>query len=123
MIRRPPRSTRTDTLFPYTTLFRSDGRDGPANQNRLCVKGRFGWDYIYSPHRLTKPLIRRDDAPKRWDDQVDSMNPWTHFREANWEEALEKAAGGLNKVYEANGPKGLDGFGSAKGTNEEAYSF
>src|SRR3546814_12860983 len=48
-----------------------DGRDGPANQNRLCVKGRFGWDYIYSPHRLTKPMIRRDDAPKRWNDQVD----------------------------------------------------
>ncbi|WP_340119595.1 formate dehydrogenase subunit alpha [Pelagibius sp. 7325] len=100
-----------------------DGRDGPANQNRLCVKGRFGWDYIYSPHRLTKPLIRRDDAPKRWDDQVDSMNPWTHFREATWEEALERAAGGLKKVYEENGPKGLAGFGSAKGSNEEAYLF
>jgi len=100
-----------------------DGRDGPANQNRLCVKGRFGWDYIYSPHRLTTPLIRRDDAPKRWDDQVDSMNPWTHFREATWEEALERAAGGLKKVYEENGPKGLAGFGSAKGSNEEAYLF
>ncbi|MGF1628056.1 MAG: formate dehydrogenase subunit alpha [Kiloniellaceae bacterium] len=100
-----------------------DGRDGPANQNRLCVKGRFGWDYIYSPHRLTKPLIRRDDAPKRWDDQVDPMNPWTHFREASWDEALEKAAGGLKQVYDENGPKGLAGFGSAKGSNEEAYLF
>jgi len=100
-----------------------DGRDGPANQNRLCVKGRFGWDYIYSPHRLTKPMIRRDDAPKRWDDQVDPMNPWTHFREATWEEAFERAAGGLRKVYEENGPKGLAGFGSAKGSNEEAYLF
>ncbi|MPZ10956.1 MAG: formate dehydrogenase subunit alpha [Kiloniellaceae bacterium] len=100
-----------------------DGRDGPANQNRLCVKGRFGWDYIYSPHRLTKPMIRRDDAPKRWDDQVDPMNPWTHFREASWEEALERAAGGLKKVYDDNGPKGLAGFGSAKGSNEEAYLF
>src|SRR3546814_8005309 len=37
-----------------------DGRDGPANQNRLCVKGRLCWDYIYSPHPLNKPLIRRD---------------------------------------------------------------
>ena len=35
-----------------------EGRDGPANQNRLCVKGRFGFDYIHHPHRLTKPLIR-----------------------------------------------------------------
>src|SRR3546814_3576048 len=55
--------------------------------------------------------------------QVDPMNPWTHFREASWEEALEKAAGGLKKVYEENGPKGLAGFGSAKGSNEEAYLF
>src|SRR3546814_16706798 len=51
------------------------------------------------------------------------MNPWTNFREATWEEALEKAAGGLNKVYEANGPKRLAGFGSAKGSKEEAYLF
>jgi formate dehydrogenase major subunit len=100
-----------------------DGRDGPANQNRLCVKGRFGWDYIYSPQRLTKPLIRRDDAPKRWDDQVDPLNPWTHFREATWEEALDRAAGGLKQVYDTTGPAGLAGFGSAKGSNEEAYLF
>ena len=100
-----------------------DGRDGPANENRLCVKGRFGFDYIYHPHRLTKPLIRREDAPKRWDDQVDPANPWTHFREASWNEALDYAAGGLKKIYEAEGPKGLAGFGSAKGSNEEAYLF
>src|SRR3546814_7038341 len=68
-------------------------------------------------------MIRRDDAPKRWNDQVDPMNPWTHFREASWEEALDRAAGGLKKVYEENGPKGLAGFGSAKGSNEEAYLF
>ena len=41
-----------------------DGRNGPANEQRLCVKGRFGFDYIGHPHRLTKPMIRRDDAPK-----------------------------------------------------------
>ncbi len=125
-----------DTLCPYcgvgcqTTvhvkndkILYIDGRDGPANQNRLCVKGRFGWDYIYSPQRLTKPMIRREDAPKRWDDQVDPMNPWTHFREATWEEALDKAAAGLKKVYEEMGPSGMAGFGSAKGSNEEAYLF
>jgi formate dehydrogenase major subunit len=125
-----------DTLCPYcgvgcqTTvhvkddkILYVDGRDGPANENRLCVKGRFGWDYIYSPHRLTKPLIRRDDAPKKWDDQVDPMNLLTHFREATWEEALDKAASGLKKVYQENGPAGLAGFGSAKGSNEEAYLF
>ncbi|MEX2631373.1 MAG: formate dehydrogenase subunit alpha [Tistlia sp.] len=100
-----------------------DGRNGPANQNRLCVKGRFGWDYIEHPHRLTRPLVRRDDAPKRGDDQVDPANPWTHFREASWEEALDRAAVGLKAVFEREGPKGLAGFGSAKGSNEEAYLF
>ncbi|WP_227010443.1 formate dehydrogenase subunit alpha [Pelagibius marinus] len=125
-----------DTLCPYcgvgcqTTvhvkddkILYIDGRDGPANQNRLCVKGRFGWDYIYNKQRLTKPMIRREDAPKRWDDQVDPLNPWTHFREATWEEALDKAAAGLKKVYDEMGPSGMAGFGSAKGSNEEAYLF
>jgi len=100
-----------------------DGRDGPANRNRLCVKGRFGYDYIYHPHRLTKPMIRRDDAPKGADVQVDPANPWTHFREATWEEALERAAGGLGTIFERDGGTALAGFGSAKGTNEEAYLF
>ncbi len=58
---------------------------------RLCVKGRFGFDYINHKHRLTKPLIRRDDAPKSGDTWVDPSDPFTHFREATWEEALERA--------------------------------
>ena len=70
-----------------------DGRDGPANQNRLCVKGRFGFDYVHHPHRLTDPLIRRADAPKTGDITVDPANPWTHFRTASWEEALAAASG------------------------------
>ncbi|MCH7795431.1 MAG: cytidylate kinase family protein [Proteobacteria bacterium] len=69
-----------------------DGRDGPANRNRLCVKGRFGYDYISHPHRLTKPMIRRADAPKAGDIQIDPADPWTHFREASWDEALDAAA-------------------------------
>ena len=99
------------------------GRNGPANQNRLCVKGRFGMDYASHEGRLTKPLIRKEGVEKRWDDEVDPNNPYTHFREATWEEALEKAAGGLKKVLNEQGPKGLSGFGSAKGSNEEAYLF
>jgi formate dehydrogenase major subunit len=81
-----------------------DGRDGPANRNRICVKGRFGFDYISHPHRLTKPMIRRADAPKQWDIQIDPANPWTHFREAAWEEAMDAAAGGLTR---ASGPTTL----------------
>ena len=100
-----------------------DGRDGPANHNRLCVKGRFGFDYVSHPHRLMKPLIRRDDAPKTPDTMVDPANPWTHFREATWDEALVRAAGGLKRIRDEDGPDALAGFGSAKGSNEEAYLF
>src|SRR6202521_192378 len=101
----------------------AEGRDGPANHNRLCVKGRFGFDYIHHPHRLTKPLVRLPNAKKDSNDQVDPANPFTHFREASWEEALDIAARGLVKVRDEKGAKALAGFGSAKGSNEEAYIF
>ncbi|MEM9715812.1 MAG: formate dehydrogenase subunit alpha [Pseudomonadota bacterium] len=94
-----------------------DGIDGPANENRLCVKGRFGFDYIHHPHRLTKPLIRREDAPEKGLN-VDPGNLMTHFREASWDEALDVAANGLK-----GRGKEVAGFGSAKCTNEEAYLF
>jgi len=99
------------------------GRDGPSNQGRLCVKGRFGMDYVHHPHRLTVPLVRREDAPKDGELRVDPANPFTHFREASWDEALERAAGGLKSIREAHGGSALAGFGSAKGSNEEAYLF
>jgi formate dehydrogenase major subunit len=101
----------------------AEGRNGPANHNRLCVKGRFGFDYIHHPHRLTQPLIRLDNVAKDANDQVDPANPWTHFREATWEEALDRAAAGLKKIRDTRGKKALAGFGSAKGSNEEAYLF
>ncbi|MEQ8653569.1 MAG: formate dehydrogenase subunit alpha [Kiloniellales bacterium] len=100
-----------------------DGRDGPANRNRLCVKGRFGLDYTHHPHRLTKPLIRRDDVPKDAHLQIRDGDWSKVFREATWEEALERAGGGINALREKHGPQSLSGFGSAKGTNEEAYLF
>ena len=99
------------------------GRDGPANQNRLCVKGRFGFDYVSNPQRLMKPLIRKDGVKKAADDLVDPSNPYTHFREATWEEAMERAASGLKQIRDRDGPNALAGFGSAKGSNEEAYLF
>ncbi len=104
-------------------LVYAEGRDGPANHKRLCVKGRFGFDYIHHPNRLTKPLIRRDGVAKNALDQVDPANPFTHFREATWEEALDRAGGGLKRLLDRHGPASLAGFGSAKGTNEEAYLF
>jgi formate dehydrogenase major subunit len=99
-----------------------DGRDGPSNQNRLCVKGRFGFDYVHHPDRLTKPLIRKDAVSKH-DAAIDPLNPLTHFREASWEEALDRAASGLRRIRDAHGGGALAGFGSAKGSNEEAYLF
>jgi len=104
-------------------IVKVEGQPGPANENRLCVKGRFGYDYIAHPHRLTKPLIRREDAPKQWDARLEDDEWDKVFREATWEEALDAAAGGLKKVYDSEGPKGMAGFGSAKGSNEEAYLF
>tara|TARA_B110000305_G_C19460927_1_gene654321 strand:+ start:3014 stop:5785 length:2772 start_codon:yes stop_codon:yes gene_type:complete len=98
-----------------------EGRDGPANQNRLCVKGRFGFDYARHSHRLTKPLIRKDGVPKNGDETLDPSNPFTHFREASWEEALDLAASGLKTIRDKKGSQALAGFGSAKGSNEEAY--
>src|SRR5262245_57761857 len=99
------------------------GRNGPANENRLCVKGCFGFDYISNPQRLTKPLVRKDGVAKAADDLVDPSNPFTHFREATWEEAMERAASGLKEIRDRDGPRALAGFGSAKGSNEEAYLF
>ena len=99
-----------------------EGVNGPANEGRLCVKGRFGFDYIHHPHRLTKPLIRRDDAPAKGLN-VDPANLMTHFREASWEEALDRAAGGMLSLKEAHGGTAMAGLGSAKCTNEEAYLF
>jgi formate dehydrogenase major subunit len=100
-----------------------EGRDGPANQSRLCVKGRYGFDYAHHPHRLTVPLIRRADAPKHADFVMDPERVADVFREATWEEALEFAGGKLAAIRDRFGKKSLAGFGSAKGSNEEAYLF
>ena len=104
-----------------------EGRDGPANHNRLCVKGRFGFDYIQHPQRLTVPLIRKAGVPKD-PEAIQHLNrnaaQWSDvFREATWEEALAIGAGKLKQLRDVHGPKSLAGFGSAKGSNEEAYLF
>src|SRR5262249_54550076 len=83
----------------------------------------FGFDYVSNPQRLKQPMIRKDGVGKRADDLVDPSNPWTHFRPATWEEAMERAASGLATIRDRDGARALAGFGSAKGSNEEAYLF
>ncbi|MBL4645892.1 MAG: molybdopterin-dependent oxidoreductase, partial [Rhizobiales bacterium] len=113
---------QTDVHLKDDHILYVDGRDGPANEGRLCVKGRFGYDYIDHKERLTQPLIRRDDAPpKNGDLQIKPDEINKYFRPASWEEALEKAASGMLDILKEHGPAATCGFGSAKGSNEEAY--
>lgn len=127
---------RVDSVCPYcgvgcqltyhvkdNHIVQVSGRDGPANESRLCVKGRFGFDYVHHTQRLTKPLIRKPGVPKTKDFSVDPSNWQAVFREASWEEALDLAAGTLRRIRDDVGAHALAGFGSAKGSNEEAYLF
>jgi formate dehydrogenase major subunit len=104
-------------------IVRVEGRDGPANFSRLCVKGRYGFDYVNHPQRLLKPLIRKEGVAKGLNEHFDPSDPSKMFREASWEEAMERTIGGLKKIKDDLGGAGLAGFGSAKGSNEEAYLF
>ena len=128
--------TQVDSVCPYcgvgcqltynvrnNVIVYVQGKDGPANSSRLCVKGRYGFDYVQHKHRLTKPLIRKPGVPKHKDFVVDPENWREVFREATWEEALDVAAKGLRDIRDTHGKRALAGFGSAKGTNEEAYLF
>ena len=126
----------------------ADGRPSPVNDERLCVKGRYGFDYAMHPQRLTVPLIRRADAyPKRaLSPQVSSSEAgggkggkgrkggkggglvryedvMPAFREATWDEALDLVASRFNAIKQEHGPGALAGFGSAKCSIEEAYVF
>ena len=79
--------------------------DGPTNGVSTCVKGKFGWDFVNSPDRLTKPLIREGDK----------------FREASWEEALSLVARRFSEIKAKSGPDSIAFISSSKCTNEESY--
>ena len=128
---------KVDSLCPYCgvgcqvtyevkdeKLVYATGRDGPANHNRLCVKGRFGFDYIHHPHRLMRPLVRLPNVPKHAQDQVDPGQSVDAFPRGE----LGGGAGSRGRRPRAHprrrtAPSALAGFGSAKGSNEEAYLF
>lgn len=77
------------------------------NQGRLCVKGRFGYDFIYSDERLTTPLIREKDG----------------FREASWDEALDYTANKFKEIIDQYGPGSLAGVSCARSINEDSYQM
>jgi formate dehydrogenase major subunit len=79
--------------------------DGPTNGVSTCIKGKFGWDFVNSPDRLAKPLIREDGK----------------FREASWDEALDLVARKFAEIKAKNGPDSLAFVSSSKCTNEESY--
>jgi predicted molibdopterin-dependent oxidoreductase YjgC len=78
-----------------------------ANEGNLCVKGRYGWPYIFSAERLNKPLIRKEGT----------------LQEVEWNEALTFVAEGFSRIRQASGPQSLAALGSERLTNEEAYVF
>jgi formate dehydrogenase major subunit len=152
-----PQTKQVESLCPYcgvgcaltyvvdeekNKILYTKGRPGAPNDSRLCVKGRYGFDYAMHPQRLTVPLIRKESSyPKG------PLNPFTksttgngeggrrggalvdynlilpHFREATWDEALDRVAQRLKAIRDTHGGDALAGFGSAKGSNEEAYLF
>jgi formate dehydrogenase major subunit len=147
-----PRSqmTAVDSVCPYCgvgcaityhvkddRIVWAEGRDSPVNHGRLCVKGRYGWDYSTHEQRLTRPLIRRSEyyprgplSPEVQSEQAASRRHIADygvvmraFREASWDEALDLVARRLAEIKQKHGSGALAGFGSAKCSNEEAYLF
>jgi formate dehydrogenase major subunit len=82
--------------------------EGRPNRGRLCVKGRFGYDFIYSQERLKTPLMR---------------NASGDFREATWEEALDHVADRFKAIIAESGPDALAGVSCARSINEDSYNM
>ena len=127
---------QVDSLCPYcgvgcsitytvdtkaNTIVQVSGRASPVNHGRLCVKGRYGFDYVHHGERLLVPLIRKPEYyPKLPEPHAD---PRQAFREATWDEALDLAAQRFTAIREVHGSRALAGFGSAKCSNEDNYLF
>lgn len=115
---REPRIKRTKTVCTYCGvgcsfdiwtrdrhILKVEPAEGPANGVSTCIKGKFGWDFVNSPDRLTKPLIRAGDG----------------FRETSWDEALNLVARRFREIKTEHGPDALAFISSSKCTNEESY--
>ena len=100
---------RVSVQASHNEVLRLLGVDVEAtNQGWLCDRGRFGFEYLRSPARLSAPLVRNGDG---------------ELVESSWAEALDAAAAGLRRVIDASGPGAVAGIGGARSTNEEAHGF
>ena len=101
----------------------AEGRDGPANMSRLCVKGRYGFNYVNSDQRLTTPLARKRGVSKNINPEDFNMdNIEEYFEPITWDDAITRTSEKFKSLIEKDA-KSTAGFGCAKGSNEEAYLF
>jgi formate dehydrogenase alpha subunit len=104
---------KDDYIYRVTSPF-----DAVVNQGNLCVKGRFGYDYVYHPARVTTPLIRKTPQEPGSRAQAFDLDDW---RSVTWDEALDYTADRLVEIYRRDGPHALAVYCCAKATNEDNY--
>lgn len=101
-------------------IFRADGRyDNEVNYGNLCVKGRFGYDYVHAPDRLTTPLLKDEGFPRSA--LRNGGGGGSRTTPTSWERALDVVAGRLAEIRQTYGPDSIAVLVSAKCTNEENY--
>ena len=104
---------KDDYVYKVTSPF-----DGVVNHGNLCVKGRFGYDFIYNKDRITTPLIRKKAQAPGARTQAFDRDQW---REVSWDETLDYTANRLVKIYERDGADAMAVYCCAKATNEDNY--
>ena len=104
---------RNNFIYRVTSPF-----NAVVNKGNLCVKGRFGYDYIYHQRRVTTPLIRKNQQVPGKRTQAFEKSDW---REVSWDEALDYAADRLCEIYQRDGSKAMAVYCCAKATNEDNY--
>lgn len=104
---------KDDFIYRVTSPF-----DSPVNHGNLCVKGRFGYDFIYSPKRVKTPLIRKTPQTPGHRTQAFDLSEW---REASWDEALDLIADRMVEIYRRDGSGAMAVYCCAKATNEDNY--
>jgi formate dehydrogenase alpha subunit len=104
---------KDDYIYKVTSPF-----DGVVNRGNLCVKGRFGYDFIYNKDRVTTPLIRKTKQTPGARTQAFDRDQW---REVSWDEALDYTAGRLVEIYQRDGADAMAVYCCAKATNEDNY--